>query len=101
MSAYASGASASLNKTIKEIVAVRLGKIGASGPLRAALHTELLREFDRVAAIWFKLGFKRAHSEARKEFQRKGRVPKILHAQAKMKFTRGARKSIRLISVLK
>jgi len=101
MSAFASGASASINKTIREVVGVRLGHVGPTGPLRSKLHGKLLREYDRLAEIWFRIGFRRGHKEARREFGRKGVVPKILHAKTTMKFSRGASKAVRLVSVLK
>jgi hypothetical protein len=76
---YMAGASASLNKSIKDIENLsRLSTSGKShsGPLRQRFREKLLKELLDVGFGWYRIGFKRGHKTSRDIFKKKGVVPK-------------------------
>lgn len=63
------GASASLNKTIREIETILAGeKIAKSGKLRRRLREKLKEMLEEVAMDWVQHGFKGGHVAAVRDF---------------------------------
>lgn len=93
---FASGASASLKKTIDEVMAF-LGQHGPQPPdnLRDFLHERL----NDLAVKWYRKGFNRGHRESHQQTAR-GKVPKILRYDATRLFFRGGKRTVHLKSEL-
>jgi hypothetical protein len=92
----AAGASASLNKTISEIMKF----LNSREPRpTAALRVFLREKIGDLGERWYRRGFNRGHRESRKQM-RKGKVPRTLRYDATRKFFRGSRRTVRLKSVL-
>ena len=93
------GASASLNKTIKEIVEY-LGKDDERSKgekLRSVLH----RKIGDLAEKWYRRGFKRGHIESRNHFEASDTVPTKLEFECRRKLSPSQERDIVLKSEIK
>ncbi len=91
---FAAGASASLKKTIDEVMAF-LGQQGPQPPdnLRDFLHERL----NDLAIKWYRKGFNRGHRESHHQAAR-GKAPKSLSYDATRMFFKGGKRNVHLKS---
>jgi hypothetical protein len=80
MNSYAAGASASINKTIRELEKVLRDSLPPAGPLRTRLREKVRRLIAHRAERWYRIGFERGHKESRRCWEKTGLVPKKLTA---------------------
>jgi hypothetical protein len=99
----AAAASASINKTLKEVEAILNGAdLGPAGELRSKLRDTLVKSFERVGRKWYRRGFNRGHREAYQAFSESRRVPDVLEAEKNRKIVdAGERRKIKLKSSIK
>ncbi|MFK3871992.1 hypothetical protein [Pseudoalteromonas rhizosphaerae] len=96
-------ASASINKTLKEIEAIlEGGNLPNAGELRSKLRATLIESFEGVGKQWYRRGFNRGHRESYSAFKEKGKVPKSLKLEKSRKIvTSGSNLKIKLRSRIK
>nr|WP_315215105.1 hypothetical protein [uncultured Duganella sp.] len=81
------GASASLNKTIREFEAMLAGgKIGKSGKLRKKLRDKLNEMLEEVAMDWLKHGLKGGHAVAARDFIESQTFPRDIEVTVTRQF---------------
>lgn len=98
MSGFVGGASASLNKSITEIMAYLESPIDRPNHnLRRFLHGQMAD----LAETWFRRGFNRGHRECRAHFRSTGEVPRILEYEGKRTLFTGNKRAVALRSVIK
>lgn len=99
----AAAASASINKTLKEIDAILEGeKLSKAGKLRSKLRKTLIEALEDVGKTWYRRGFNRGHIEAFSAATSTGKIPKELKLEKKRKIIEaGSKVTIKLRSKIK
>ena len=99
---YIQGASASINKTIKDIEQLLQGApLNQDGKMRARLRSILERSLIIQGRRWYKKGVNRGHKLAASSFSQNGIIPQKLKGTVKRKLLPGSCVKIKYKSVLK
>jgi hypothetical protein len=95
------GASAAIEKTIKDIEAIWRGaRLPAAGEKRARLQAKIRSILVKSSRTWYKKGFSRGHRESFREWKHSRRVPSILRVHVEREFIPDKSSSINLESKL-
>lgn len=98
---YVAGASASINKTLNEIVRIVEGKrLAPAGPLRVQLRAELQAVVIASSKRWYRKGFNRGHKECYRVAKRAGKVPSVIAAAVEREFVAKTSSKVKLKSTL-
>ncbi|MCX6166148.1 MAG: hypothetical protein NTU73_15020 [Ignavibacteriae bacterium] len=85
-----SGASKSLNKSIKDLEKISKNKLlDNAGELREKFRSRYKNILLKVALQWYKIGFKRGHKVSYLKFIKTGTVPKNLTKEMNASFIKG------------
>lgn len=99
---YLDGASASIQKTLKEIEAITSGgQLESKSHYRQKLHTILENSLIDIAKTWYKKGFNRGHKESFRNFTEQGDFPIEISTNVSRSLIPNSTQSIRLKSSLK
>lgn len=94
---HAEGASKSLKKTISEIM-THLGDTGNQP--NDGLRDFLREKIGDLSERWFKKGFNRGHKESLREFEDKGKVPRVLTFECSRKLSPRQIRDLTLESII-
>jgi hypothetical protein len=97
----AGGASASLNKTISEIMAFLNDRGRRPGGRGADLRDFLHEKLADLAVKRYRRGFRRGHIESHKRFVETGVFPNEIEFEAKREFFDGQNRRVQLTSRIK
>lgn len=86
---FAAGASAALNKSIKEIERILKGaRLPLDRPLREKFRDTIRDALQKASLNWYKIGFKRGHKTSFEKFRELGSVPQAISKRVKVRFKR-------------
>lgn len=87
---FAAGASASLQKSIKDIEAIISGsKTSFGAPLRNRFRRKLYNALRDASMRWYRIGFRRGHNTCYKMFRKTGRIGRRVSKRTRATFIRG------------
>ena len=98
---YAAGASASINKTLREIESIVGGaKLPKVGPKREELRKKLQAALVEASTNWYRRGIKRGHRAAYAKFSETAAVPIQISVDVTREFLPNTKVPVKIISKL-
>ncbi|MCX6157544.1 MAG: hypothetical protein NTY74_06170 [Ignavibacteriae bacterium] len=100
LNSFSSGASSSINKSIRELEKISKGiSLAKAGELREELRKTFRKKLISIASKWYKIGFKRGHKVCYTKYEKTGEVPKNLTKDMNAYFINGTiKKKVKLQS---